>query len=268
MRQALRYARHFDLPLIPARRGTRTLGRRASCTRDASRPGSASRGFPGAADDVMVSRDLLLVADTGGRYHLAHMSTARSLDLIRAARADGQRVTCEVSAHHLLLTDEDVFDSGLDPNFKMHPPLRSAADRDALVLGLADGSIDAIASDHAPHHPDEKELDFVASPNGIVGLETTLSLCLDRLVAKGVIDPGRAWSICCRRRRRGFLGVAGGSLAPGLGRRRDPDRPGARGSRSTRPPSGAGRGTRRSPAGSSAARRPARWSAVRLIELS
>ena len=213
MRQALRYARHFDLPVIQhaeelALSGDGVMHEGRFSTR------LGVEGIPGAADDVMVSRDLLLVADTGGRYHLAHMSTARSLDLIRSARADGQRVTCEVSAHHLLLTDEDVFDSGLDPNFKMHPPLRSAADRDALALGLADGSIDAIASDHAPHHPDEKELDFVASPNGIVGLETTLSLCLDRLVAKGVIDLPRLVDLLSTAPAR-ILGVAGGSLAPG-----------------------------------------------------
>ncbi len=213
MRQALRYARHFDLPVIqhaeePALSGDGVMHEGRFSTR------LGVEGVPGAADDVMVSRDLLLTADTGGRYHLAHMSTARSLDLIRAAQADGHRVTCEVSAHHLLLTDEDVFDSGLDPNFKMHPPLRSAADREALVGGLADGSIDAIASDHAPHHPDEKELDFVASPNGIVGLETTLSLCLDRLVRKGVVDLARLVDLLSTAPAR-ILRVPGGSLAPG-----------------------------------------------------
>ena len=213
MRQALRYARHFDLPLIQhaeelALSGDGVMHEGRFSTR------LGVEGIPGAADDAMVSRDLLLVADTGGRYHLAHTSTGRSLDLVRAARADGCRVTCEVSAHHLLLTDEDVFDSGLDPNFRMHPPLRSAADRDALVAGLADGSIDAIASDHAPHHPDEKELDFVAAPNGVVGLETTLSLCLDRLVAKGVIDLPRLVDLLSTAPAR-ILGVPGGSLAPG-----------------------------------------------------
>jgi dihydroorotase len=213
MRQALRYARHFDLPVIQHAEELELSGDGVMHEgRFSTRLGV--EGIPGAADDVMVSRDLLLAADTGGRYHLAHMSTARSLELIRTARADGHRVTCEVSAHHLLLTDEDVFDSGLDPDFKMHPPLRSAADRDALVLGLADGSIDAIASDHAPHHPDEKELDFVAAPNGIVGLETTLSLCLDRLVAKGVIDLARLVDLLSTAPAR-ILGVAGGSLAPG-----------------------------------------------------
>ncbi len=213
MRQALRYARHFDLPVIQHAEELRLSGDGVMHEgRFSTRLGV--EGIPGAADDAMVARDLILAADTGGRYHLAHMSTARGLDLIRGARAGGCRVTCEVSAHHLLLTDEDVFDSGLDPNFKMHPPLRSAADRDALVAGLAEGAIDAIASDHAPHHPDEKELDFVAAPNGIVGLETTLSLCLDRLVGNGAIDLARLVDLLSAAPAR-ILGVPGGSLAPG-----------------------------------------------------
>jgi len=213
MRQALRYARHFDLPVIQhaeelALSGDGVMHEGAFSTR------LGVEGIPGAADDAMVARDLILTADTGGRYHLAHMSTARSLELIRGAKEAGRRVTGEVSAHHLLLTDEDVYDSGLDPDFKMHPPLRSADDRDALVAGIVDGSIDAIASDHAPHHPDEKELDFVAAPNGIVGLETTLSLCLDRLVGKGVIDLPRLVDLLSASPAR-ILGVPGGSLAPG-----------------------------------------------------
>lgn len=213
MRQALRYARHFDLPVIQHAEelelsGDGVMHEGAFSTR------LGVEGIPGAADDAMVARDLILTADTGGRYHLAHMSTARSLDLIRGAKEAGRRVTSEVSAHHLLLTDEDVYDSGLDPDFKMHPPLRSADDRDALVAGIADGSIDAIASDHAPHHPDEKELDFVAAPNGIVGLETTLSLCLDRLVGKGAIDLPRLVDLLSVSPAR-ILGVPGGSLAPG-----------------------------------------------------
>ena len=169
MRQALRYARHFDLPVIQHAEELELSGDGVMHEgRFSTRLGVP--GIPGAADDVMVCRDLVLTADTGGRYHLAHMSTARSLELIRGAKAAGYRVTGEVSAHHLLLCDEDVYDSGLDPDFKMHPPLRSAADRDALASGIVDGSIDAIASDHAPHHPDEKELDFVAAPNGSWGL--------------------------------------------------------------------------------------------------
>ena len=213
MRQALRYARHFDLPLIQHAEELELSGDGVMHEGRFSTLLGVS-GIPGAADDAMVARDLILAADTGGRYHLAHMSTARSLELIRGAKEAGRRVTSEVSAHHLLLTDEDVYDSGLDPDFKMHPPLRTAADRDALVSGISDGSIDAIASDHAPHHPDEKELDFVAAPNGIVGLETTLSLCLDRLVGKGVIDLPRLVELLSTAPAR-ILGIPGGSLTPG-----------------------------------------------------
>ncbi len=213
MRQALRYARHFDLPVIQHAEELELSGDGVMHEGRFSTLLGVS-GIPGAADDVMVCRDLVLTADTGGRYHLAHMSTARSLELIRDAKASGHRVTGEVSAHHLLLCDEDVYDSGLDPDFKMHPPLRGAADRDALVEGIADGSIDAIASDHAPHHPDEKELDFVAAPNGVVGLETTLSLCLDRLVGKGAIDLTRLVELLSMAPAR-ILGIPGGSLAPG-----------------------------------------------------
>jgi dihydroorotase len=139
----------------------------------------------------MVARDLILLEETGGRYHVAHLSTTRSLELVRAARSRGLAVTCEVTPHHLLLTDETVFESGLDSNTKMKPPLRSAADREALVDGLADGTVDAIASDHAPHHADEKALGFIDAPFGIVGLETTVSLCLDRLVRPGLLDLSR-----------------------------------------------------------------------------
>ena len=162
----------------------------------------------------MVARDLLLAADTGGRYHLQHLSSARSLELVQDAKERGVRATCEVTPHHLLLTDREVFESGLDPNWKMNPPLRSRADREALMEGLASGAIDLLASDHAPHHQDEKELDFVAAPFGIVGLETTVSLCLDRLVEPGVISLSRFVELHSLRPAELF-GLPGGTLRPG-----------------------------------------------------
>jgi dihydroorotase len=171
-------------------------------------------GIPGAAEDVMVARDLLLLAETGGRYHVAHLSTAGSLDLVRAAKARGLPVTCEVTPHHLLLTDRAVADTGFDTNTKMKPPLRAEADREALVAGLADGTIDAIASDHAPHHRDEKDVEFSAAPFGIVGLETTVSLCLDKLVRVGVIGLGRLVELLSTGPARAF-GLPGGTLVPG-----------------------------------------------------
>ena len=134
----------------------------------------------------MVQRDILLAEDTGGQAHIAHMSTARAAEFVRRAKERGARVTCEVTPHHLVLTHEAVRE--YDPNAKMNPPLRTEQDRLGLLQAVADGTVDAIATDHAPHHPDEKSVEFSKAPFGIVGLETAISLCLDRLVHTGVID--------------------------------------------------------------------------------
>jgi dihydroorotase len=162
----------------------------------------------------MVGRDLLLLEDTGGRYHVAHLSTARSLEMVRRAKAQGLGVTCEAAPHHLVLTDEEVATSGFSTQTKMKPPLRSERDREALWNGLADGTVDAIASDHAPHHADEKDVEFNLAPFGILGLETTLSLCLDRLVRPGVIGLARLIELLSTGPARAF-GLPGGTLAAG-----------------------------------------------------
>lgn len=128
----------------------------------------------------MVQRDLLLAEFTGGRVHIAHLSTSRSAEFVRQAKARGVRATCEVTPHHLMLTDEAAAD--YDTNAKMNPPLRSEEDRRSLIRALKDGTVDAIATDHAPHHADEKCVEFSQAPFGVVGLETAVSLCLDRLV--------------------------------------------------------------------------------------
>jgi dihydroorotase len=190
MRRALLYAQHFDIPVIQHAEDLNLTGKGVMHEGEVStRLGLA--GIPGSAEDVMVARDLLLTEDTGGRYHVAHLSTARSLDLVRWGRARGLNVTCEVTPHHLLLTDEEVARTRFDTCCKMKPPLRSEKDREHLVQGLVDGTIDCIASDHAPHAPDEKAVEFNAAPFGILGLETTLSLCLDRLVHKGILSLSR-----------------------------------------------------------------------------
>ncbi len=213
MRRALLYAQQVDLPLVQHAQDMQLSGSGVMHEGEFStRLGIA--GIPGAAEDAMVSRDLLLTQDVGGRYHVQHLSTARSLDLVRQAKADGITATCEVTPHHLLLTDETVWGSGLDPNTKMNPPLRSEEDRLALIEGLRDGTIDLIASDHAPHHPDEKELDFVAAPFGIVGLETTLPLCLDRLVGAGIVSLPRLIALLTCEPAR-IMGLPGGSLEVG-----------------------------------------------------
>ncbi len=127
-------------------------------------------GLPAVAEEIVVSRDLALAADTGARLHLQHLSTARSVELVRAAKQSGLDVTCEVTPHHLLL-DESALEE-LDPNLKMYPPLRTAADRAVLVAGLVDGTVDVVATDHAPHAPGDKDLPFEEAARGVIGLET------------------------------------------------------------------------------------------------
>jgi len=143
-------------------------------------------GISAASEDVMVSRNILLAARTGAKFHVAHLSTAGSVDMVRQAKRRGLSVTCEVTPHHFTLTDEDVKD--YDANYKMKPPLRSRADRDALLEGFADGTIDAIATDHAPHPGSDKMQEFEMAPFGVIGFETALGLALDRLVHTGLIS--------------------------------------------------------------------------------
>ncbi|MDZ4168555.1 MAG: dihydroorotase [Coriobacteriia bacterium] len=139
-------------------------------------------GWPAAGEETMVARDIALAELTGCRVHLAHLSTGRSIELVREAKARGIAVTCEVTPHHLFL-DEDVLDTGYDTNLKMNPPLRTAGDREALIVALLDGTIDAIATDHAPHASHEKALEFEIAPFGTTGLETALALVITHLVA-------------------------------------------------------------------------------------
>jgi dihydroorotase len=136
-------------------------------------------GMPALAEEVMVARDIALVRETGGRVHFLHLSTAASIALVRRARAEGLPVTAEAAPHHFTLTDACV--AGYDPVFKVNPPLRPAADVEAVKAGLADGTIDAIATDHAPHAPELKDLPFDQAPPGMLGLETALSLALTEL---------------------------------------------------------------------------------------
>ena len=139
-------------------------------------------GMPAAAESVCVARDVQLAELSGARLHIAHLSAKASLDQVRWAKSRGLRVTCEVTPHHFTLTDEDVT---YDPRFKMNPPLASREDREALLTGLADGTVDAIATDHAPHEPASKDVEFDRSPFGILGFETALGLALEQLVHTG-----------------------------------------------------------------------------------
>jgi dihydroorotase len=140
------------------------------------------RGMPAAAESVCVARDVQLAELTGARLHVAHLSAKASLEQVRWAKSRGLRVTCEVTPHHFTLTDEDV---EYDAKFKMNPPLAAGEDREALLAGLADGTVDAIATDHAPHEPALKDVEFDRAPFGILGFETALSLALEQLVHAG-----------------------------------------------------------------------------------
>lgn len=212
MRRALFYAQHFDIPVIQhAQDLDLSAGGVMHEGEWSTRLGL--NGAPGSAEDVMVARDVILTEDTGGRYHVAHLSTARSLGMVRRAKAEGLAVTCEVTPHHLILTDEEVAKSGFSTNTKMNPPLRSSADREALLNGLADGTVDAIASDHAPHHADEKDVEFDQAPFGVIGVETNLSVCLDRLVRTGIIGLPRLVELFSTGPAR-VLELPGGTLKP------------------------------------------------------
>ena len=211
MRRALEYAGMFGMPVIdhcedPSLKGDGVAneGYQASML--------GLRGIPGAAEAVMVQRDVTLAELTGAPVHIAHMSVEGSLRAVRVGKDHGVRVTCEVTPHHFVLTDEAL--AGYDTNVKMNPPLREAADRDALIAGIVDGSVDVIATDHAPHHYDEKHVEFDQAPFGIIGLETAVSLALDRLVHAGHIGLARLVELLSVNPAR-ILGVAGGSLAPG-----------------------------------------------------
>ena len=152
-------------------------------------------GQPAAAEETMVAREIALADLTGGRVHFAHLSTAGSLALVREAKARGLSVTCEVTPHHLFL-DEDAIVT-YDTNLKMNPPLRTVADREALVAGLLDGTVDGIATDHAPHAPHEKELEFELAPPGTTGLETALSLVNTHLVSAGTLGWPEVSQLMC-----------------------------------------------------------------------
>jgi dihydroorotase len=210
MRRALEYARMFDL-LVIAHEEDCGLVDGGVMNEGVTAIGLGLRGNPAAAEEVMVARDIALAEVTGGRLHIAHLSTRGAVDLVRAAKGRGVAVSAEATPHHLFLTDEAVAE--YDTNAKMAPPLRTRADVDAVRAGLADGTIDAIASDHAPHHRDEKDVEFEHAANGIVGLETSLGLGL-KLVAEGVLDLSTLMARMSTAPAR-LLGIPAGTLAPG-----------------------------------------------------
>ncbi|MBS1817175.1 MAG: dihydroorotase [Acidobacteria bacterium] len=213
-RRALEYTKLFDMPVIehcedPSLKGDGVAHEGLVASK------LGLRGIPGEAESIMAQRDIALAELTGGRVHIAHMSARQTLDAVRVGKARGANVTCEVAPHHFILTDEMLAAPvPYDTNTKMNPPLRETADRDAMLQGIVDGSVDVIATDHAPHHYDEKHVEFDRAPFGITGLETCVSLCFDRLVHPGLITFSRLIELLSVNPAR-ILRVPGGSITEG-----------------------------------------------------
>lgn len=212
MFRAMQYAHMLNKPLVQHCEDSSLAG--GGCMHagpTATRLGLPS--IPAMAEDVMVQRDLILASTTGARYHVAHISTAGSVDAVRAAKARGIRVTTEVCPHHLLLTDECC--ATFDTNFKMNPPLRGSADVSACLTGIADGTIDCLCTDHAPHSAEEKSLEFQNAPFGIIGLETAVPLTIKALIEPGLIDWPR-WVECWTTAPARVLELNKGTLRVGV----------------------------------------------------
>jgi dihydroorotase len=211
MRTALEYAQTFAIPVIDHCEEP-TLAKGGSMNEGLVSARLGLKGIPAEAEEIMVARDILLARRTGGHVHLAHMSTKGSVELIRWGKERGVRVTAEVTPHHLTLTEDAA--EGYNTHAKMNPPLRTAEDVEAVRAAVQDGTIDVIATDHAPHHYDAKEREFADAPFGIVGLETALSLIVTELVGPGILDlplmVERMATVPAR-----LFNLPGGTLAPG-----------------------------------------------------
>jgi dihydroorotase len=213
-RRALEYTSMFDMPMIEHCED-QTLKADGVAHEGPVASALGLKGIPGVAEAITAGRDILLAEMTGGRVHIAHMSAWTTLEAVRQGKSRGVKVTCEVCPHHFTLTDDMLAAPiAYDTNTKMNPPLREARDRDAMIAGIVDGSVDAISTDHAPHHYDEKNVEFDHAPFGIVGLETAVSITLDKLVHTGLITMSRMVELMSTNPAR-ILGVAGGALTPG-----------------------------------------------------
>jgi dihydroorotase len=210
-RRAFEYARMFGVPLI-SHCEDKSLSAGGVMNEGAVSTRLGLRGWPRIAEEIIIARDIALAEYTGGRLHVAHVSSARGVELVREAKRRGVRVTAESMPHYFALTDDALAE--YDTNLKVNPPIRAAEDREAIIAGLADGTLDTIASDHAPHASFEKDLEFDRAPFGLIGLETTLALVMTELVR-----PGRlALATAVERMTAGparALGLPLGRLAPG-----------------------------------------------------
>lgn len=210
MRRAVEYARMFDLPVMDhCQDHSMTQGAVMNEGVVSTRLGL--RGWPNAAEDLIVARNVILSEYTGAHIHLQHISSRASVDIIRRAKARGVRISAEATPHHFALTEEAL--GTYDTNFKMNPPLRTEADRQSLIAGLRDGTLDIIATDHAPHTESEKDREFDHAPNGILGLETALAISLEILVRKNRFKLAKVVDLMTRRPADLFK-LPAGSLAP------------------------------------------------------
>ncbi len=212
MRRAMQYARDFDLPVIDH------CEDKSLSSGGVMHEGRVSlllglKGMPALAEDIDAIRDIILARDTGAHIHIAHVSTKGAVEAVRRAKSEGVNVTCEVTPHHFTLTDKAV--EGYDTNTKMAPPLRSQEHLEAVIEGIKDGTIDAIATDHAPHHADEKALEYDRAPMGITGLETGVGLAFNQLVHTGIIGLVRLVELCSASPARIFKLQGRGTLVPG-----------------------------------------------------
>lgn len=211
MRRAVEYAKMFDLPVLDHCQDD-SLTDKAVMNEGNVSTRLGLKGWPHAAEDIIVARNIILSHYTGAHIHLQHISSALSVELIRRAKKDGTRITAEATPHHLALTEEAL--ASYDTNFKMNPPLRTEADRQAIIAGLKDGTLDCIGTDHAPHSPDEKDREFDYAPNGILGLETALPVCLKILVGEARFKLPHVIDLMTRR-AADVLRLPAGTLAPG-----------------------------------------------------
>jgi dihydroorotase len=212
MRNALNYSRSFDIPVICHCEDI-DLSQKGHMNEGIYSTRLGVRGIPTIAEEIGVARDILLAEYTGGRIHIAHVSTAGSVRLVREAKLRGVKVTAETCPHYITLVDTDI--GMYDTNKKMNPPLRTSADRTAIIQGLCDGTIDVIASDHAPHVAEEKEVEFDAAAFGVIGLETSLGVVLTLLVEKNLLMPSDiVEKMSCNPNR--ILGLPGGTLSVGV----------------------------------------------------
>lgn len=211
MRMIFEYTAMFDVPFISHAEDT-NLSHKGCMNEGYYSTLLGLQGIPNESESVIVARDIQLVKKTGARLHVAHVSARESVDLIRRAKEEGLNVTCEVTPHHLAQTDAAITE--YDPDFKMNPPLRSEEDRQVMVQALKDGVIDAVATDHAPHSPDEKANPFDCCPNGVIGLETSLGVMMTHFVNTGLISPLTLIDRMSTGPAR-CLSLEGGTLKPG-----------------------------------------------------